>query len=56
VETYPAGLHSNSSHRRFQKLRRIMVMQCLSNQTRIPATIVEYRHPVPVSSALEAQR
>jgi hypothetical protein len=33
-----------------------MVMQHLSNQTRIPATIVEYRHPVPVSSVLEAQQ
>jgi hypothetical protein len=41
---------------RFQELRRIMVMQDVSNQTRIPETIVEYRHPVPVSSVLEAQR
>jgi len=32
------------------------VMQYLSNQTRIPATIVEYRHPVLVFSILEAQR
>jgi len=31
-------------------------MQYLSNHTHIPATIVEYRHPVLVSSALKVQQ